>query len=86
MVALIGRSLRALPRAASDFEFLYLEIFSKKIDHLKTQQTIYIWNQLTKTSRLVVLLVCFEMVDFFDTQINKLTAGSSPGGKCYRVL
>ena len=33
MVALIGRSQRALPRAATDFEFLYLEEFSKKVDH-----------------------------------------------------
>ena len=30
MVALIGRSQRALPRAATDFDFLYLENFSKK--------------------------------------------------------
>ena len=33
MVDLSVNLLRALPRAATHFDFLYLEIFSKKVDH-----------------------------------------------------
>ena len=63
MVALIGRSLRALPRAASDFEFLYFEIFSKKVGHHQIPQKLYQSIRLVELSKNMYILWGFEMVE-----------------------
>ena len=65
MVALIGRSQRALPRAATDFEFLYLEEFSKKVDHHQIASKLYHSIRLVELSKNMYNLWGLARVDFF---------------------